>query len=148
MSAKLHLCAPDALDRLEQMVAAFHDEMGMDSTPDARRASLLPLLEGSPYGAIYLIGPKNAPVGYLVVTFSWSIEFSGLDAMLDELWIRPAVRGRGMATEALSALITALKPTGVRAISLEAETGSPAAALYARLSFVARERYSLMTRML
>lgn len=148
MSAKLHLCAPDALDRLEPMVAAFHDEMQIESTAETRRAGLIPLLEGSPYGAIYLIGPRNAPIGYLAVTFSWSIEFGGLDAMLDELWIRPAIRGRGMATEALLSLITAFKSAEVRAISLEAEAGSAAAALYTRLSFVGRDRYMLMSRTL
>ncbi|MEM9247478.1 MAG: GNAT family N-acetyltransferase [Pseudomonadota bacterium] len=148
MSAKLHLCKPDALTRLDPMVAAFHADMCIESTPESRRAGLLPLLEGSPYGAVYFVGPQAAPVGYLAVTFSWSIEFGGMDAMLDELWIRPAVRGRGLATEALTALIAALTPTGVRAISLEAEAGSPAAALYRRLSFESRDRYVLMSRAL
>ena len=31
----------------------------------ARRAALIPLLEGSPHGAAYLIGPARAPIGYV-----------------------------------------------------------------------------------
>ncbi|MEM1427975.1 MAG: GNAT family N-acetyltransferase [Pseudomonadota bacterium] len=148
MSAKLTLCGPDALARLDPMVAAFHTEMAFESTAEDRAAAIVPLLEGSPYGAAYLIGPERAPVGYLVVTFSWSLEFGGMDAMLDEIWVRPAVRGRGMAAEAIEALVQALRPAGIRAISLEAERGGKAARLYERLRFVARERYHLMSRTL
>jgi len=148
VSARIHLCGPDALDRLEPMVAACHDETGIASDAEHRRAALSPLLEGSPYGAIYLIGPERAPVGYVAVCFTWSIEHGGLEALLDELWIRPAVRGRGMAAEALSALFGALAPTGVRSISLEAERDSPAARLYARLGFRPRARSVTLDRAL
>jgi len=148
MSARLTLCGPDALDRIDPMVAAFHAEMGYESAPEHRRAAIAPLLDGSPYGAVYLIGPSRAPVGYLVVTFSWSIEFGGMEALLDEIWIRPAVRGRGMAPEAVEALLKALGSAGIVAVSLEAEHGSKAARLYQRLRFEPRERYMMMSRML
>lgn len=148
MSAKLHLCGADAFERLDPMVAACHAELGMPSEAEHRRNGLVPLLEGSPYGAAYLIGPVRAPVGYLAVTFSWSLEFGGLDAVLDEIWIRPAVRGRGMAREALEALIRALRPAGVTAISLEVERGGAAERLYARLGFEGRGRFMLMSRLL
>jgi ribosomal protein S18 acetylase RimI-like enzyme len=146
VSARLHLCGPDALERLLPMVAAFHAEARIDADDPHRRAALGPLLDGSPYGAVYLVGPERAPVGYLVVTFTWSIEEGGLEAILDEIWIRPAVRGRGMAREAVEALVAALKPTGVRAISLEAAPEGRAARLYARLGFAARDRFVLMSR--
>ncbi|MEE4118870.1 MAG: GNAT family N-acetyltransferase [Paracoccaceae bacterium] len=148
MSARLHLCGAEALGRLDPMVAAFHDETAVESDAAHRRAGLMPLLEGSPYGAVYLIGPERAPVGYLIVTFSWSLEFGGMDATLDEIWIRPAVRGRGMAREALEALIGALRPAGVAAISLEVERGGPAEQLYAGLGFEGRWRLMLMSRRL
>ncbi|MEM6741482.1 MAG: GNAT family N-acetyltransferase [Pseudomonadota bacterium] len=148
MSAKLTLCGPSDLSRLDPLVAAFHAEMALESSAETRATSLAPLLDGSPYGAAYLIGPARAPVGYLVVTFSWSIEFGGLEATLDEIWIRPAVRGRGMAGEALAALLAALAPTGVTAVSLEAERGSAAFRLYERLHFAPRDRYVLMSRKL
>mgnify|MGYP006296149015 FL=1 len=146
MSARLHLCGPGAFDRLEPMVAAFHGGMGLATDAEHRRAALAPLLEGSPYGAVYLIGPERSPVGYLVVTFSWSLELGGMDATLDEIWVRPAVRGRGMGREAVEALIRALRPAGVAAISLEAEAGSPAQAFTAALGFEARGGLRLMSR--
>jgi len=96
MSAALHLAGPDDLDRLAQLVAAFHDEDGIVLADTARRASLKPLLNGSHHGAAYLIGPARAPIGYTVVTFTWSVELGGSDALVDKIYLRPPVRGRAL----------------------------------------------------
>lgn len=145
MSA-LSLAGPEDLDRLMPMVAAFHAHEGLDLDDEHRRAALMPLLEGSPHGAVYLIGPRRAPVGYIVVCFGWSVEFGGLDGFVDEFWVREAVRGRGMGATALLSLMRALAGHGLRALHLEAgEANARAQRLYERLGFRRREGYALMT---
>lgn len=147
MTAALHLAKPEDLDRVSAMVAAMHAETGISSTEADRRDALVPLLEGSPHGAVYLIGPARAPVGYIVICFGWSVEFGGLDGFVDELYIRKAVRGRGMATEVLDTLPKALAEAGLRALHLEVDREDQAAQrLYASSKFKARERYVLMSR--
>ena len=128
------------------MVAAFHAEQGIAQDDDGRLTALAPLLAGSPYGAVYLIGPARAPVGYLVVTFTWSIGFGGLEAILTDLWIRPAVRGRGMAAEASAALAGSLASAGVVAMSAQAAPGSAAERLFKRLGFTMRTASAIMSR--
>ncbi len=145
MTQVLHLATSADLDRLEKMVAAYHAFEGIESDEAHRRAALEPLLEGSPHGAVWLIGPQMAPVGYIAVSFGWSIELGGLDGVLDEFWIREKVRRRGMGTEALAALQKTLKSAGVKALSLEvAKTNDSAARLYERAGF-ARRDYEFMT---
>lgn len=149
MSAALTLAAPDHLERLLPLVAAFHSEEGITMSEEARHAGLAPLLDGIPHGCAYLIGPPRAPIGYIVITFGWSIEFGGLDAIIDELYIRPGVRGRGIATEALLSLPNALAAGGLKAIHLEVDhDNKPAIALYRRAGFEPRERYMFMSRKL
>jgi ribosomal protein S18 acetylase RimI-like enzyme len=149
VSAALNLARPEDLDRLAGLVAAFHAEADIALADDARRAALSPLLDGGPYGAAYLLGPVRAPVGYIIVCFSWSVEFGGLNAMVDEIYLRPAVRGRGIATEALISLGKALGQAGIAALHLEVDRDNPAAQrLYARAGFGARESYMLMSRRL
>lgn len=149
MSAALHLAGPEDLDKLMTLVAAFHAEEGIDSDADSRQAGIAPLLTGSPYGAVYLIGPTRAPVGYVVVTFGWSVEFGGMDGFVDELYIRPPVRGRGIASQVLSDLPNALAEAGVKALHLEVDRENEAAQrLYGRSRFRMRDRYVLMTRLL
>ena len=149
MSASLHLARPENLQAVLRLAASFHEGAGIQTDDAAREAALVPLLEGNPYGAIYLIGPTRAPIGYVVVTFGWSVELGGMDSFVDEIFIRPAVRGRGIATEVLGKLATTLKSAGIKALHLEVDRENDAAQrLYSRARFRARDRYMLMTRML
>ncbi|WP_170599587.1 GNAT family N-acetyltransferase [Ruegeria arenilitoris] len=149
MSAALRLARPEDLDRLMGLVAAFHAEAGIEQDPDQRRDALTPLLEGIPHGCIYLIGPSRAPLGYIILTFGWSVEFGGMDGFVDEIYIRPAIRGRGIATEVLLDLPKALAGAGLTALHLEVDrTNEAAHKLYLRTGFKPRDRYMLMSKTL
>lgn len=147
MSAALTLAGPDHLDKLLALVEAFHTEAEMTSTPESRHAGLAPLLGEVPYGCVYLIGPPRAPIGYMVITLTWSVEYGGLDGTIDELYIRPGVRGRGIASEALIALPRALSGGGLRTIHLEVgRTNESALKLYRRAGFALNENYMFMSK--
>jgi ribosomal protein S18 acetylase RimI-like enzyme len=145
----LTLAKPDDLDRILPLIAAFHAEEGIALDEAVRRNAALPLLEGSPHGAIYIIGPQRAPIGYVSISFGWSLAFGGLDGFLDEIYIRPGVRGRGIGTEVLNALPKALGGAGMKALHLEVHhENKRARAFYSALRFEARDGYALMSRML
>jgi len=132
----LTLAREGDLERLLPMVATRAAEAGHAGDEAAARAALLPLLEGCPHGAVYLVGPPRAPIGYVVLSFGWSLAAGGLTARIDEMHIRRAVRGRGIGTEVLGSLPRALGSAGLRAI--EAETGradTRLRALFARQRF-------------
>jgi len=143
----LTLARPDDLERLVPLVAAFHDEAGIVQDDTTRRAALTPLLEGSPHGVAYLIGPARAPIGYIILSFGWSMEFAGMDGFVDEIYIRRAVRGRGIGSEVLSNLPKALAGAGLRALHLEVRRdNAKVRGFYEKLRFLPREDYILMTR--
>ncbi|EAQ44940.1 acetyltransferase, GNAT family protein [Roseobacter sp. MED193] len=149
MSAALHLARPEHLEKLLTMVEAFHAEEGLETSPELQRAGIEPLLEGIPYGAVYIIGPTRAPIGYIVVTFGWSVEFGGMDGFVDEIYIRPPVRGRGLASEVLIELPKTLAQAGIKALHLEVDReNEQAQRLYQRTRFQPRDRYMLMTKIL
>jgi GNAT superfamily N-acetyltransferase len=145
----LHLANLDDFDKLAPLVAGLHSEMGFETTAEHQAEAVVPLLEGSPHGAIWLIGPRRAPVGYVAITFGWSVEYGGLDAIVDEIYIRPAVRNRGMGHDAISGIAKALKDAGVRALHLEVKRDDEKAqAFYARARFQPRDGYIFMSRVL
>lgn len=149
MSAALHLAKPADIDRLMPLVAAFHAEAGLESSDTKRHDALAPLLDGSPHGAVYLIGPALSPIGYIVVTFGWSVEFGGLDGFIDEIYIRAGVRGRGVGAEVITSLVAMLKSVGMKALHLEVEPDNERALrLYKRCHFKTRDGYQLMSRIL
>ncbi len=146
MSASLHLAGPEDADKLLPMVEAFHAHEGIQSDPEHRAAAVGPLLNGSPLGAIWLIGPRKSPVGYIAITFGWSLEMGGLDGFVDEFFIRQSVRGRGMGTEVLIALMKELGQSGMKALHLEVGPGNDRAKrIYKRLGFRTRDGHHLMT---
>ena len=143
----LQIATPEDMDRLLPLVAAYHAYEGIDQTDDTRHAALLPLLTGTPHGVAYLIGPRRAPVGYIVLSFGYSVELGGIDGFIDEFFIRERVRGRGMGSEVLLGLLPALEDHGVKALHLEVDRENAAAQrLYARAGFKLRDKYCLMTR--
>lgn len=145
----LHLASMDDLDRLLPLVAAYHAEMAFGTDAAHQTGAVTPLLEGSPHGAIWLVGPRRAPVGYVVISFGWSLENGGLDGTVAEIYVRPAVRGRGMGFEALNGIAKALGGTGMRALHLEvARSDARAQRFYARARFNPREDSLFMSRLL
>lgn len=145
----MHLATPDDAPRVLPLITAFHAEYGLDTTDETRAAALAPLLAGSPLGAVWLFGPARAPTGYVIITFGWSMELGGMDAFVDELYIRPAVRKRGLASEVLHTVSASLAEVGVKALHLEVDrSDEETQRLYTRAHFKLRDRYSLMTRVL
>jgi len=145
MTKLLHLATSDDIDRLLPMVAAYHAHDGIETDDAHRRAAIAPLLEGSPHGAIWMIGPKMAPVGYIAVSFGWSIEIGGLAGFIDEFWIREKVRGRGMGSEALVGLQARLRDVGVNALHLEVNTENARTMRIYEAAGFERRRFYLMT---
>jgi len=144
---QLTLARPEHLDTLLRLVSDCHRESRIPLDEDARRAALLPLLEGSPHGAVYLAGPVRAPIGHVVVSFGWSVAGGGLGGIIDEIYVRPGVRGRGIGTELLQSLPKTLARAGVRAIHLEiGDDDARARRLGERAGFRAAEGKSRISR--
>ncbi|SPJ22770.1 GNAT family N-acetyltransferase [Palleronia abyssalis] len=145
MSATLRIARSGEESQAIRLVAACHVETGRAPDPDDRDIAISALLAGEAPGAFYLIGPPSSPVGYLSISFGHSISEGGTVAYLDELYIRPSVRRRGMATEALLALLKMLSQHGVRAVHATPPPGETS--LLSRLRFTDQE-IRLLTRIL
>ncbi len=75
-------------------------------------------------------------VGYLVFTFGFSFECGGREAFVDELFVLPSHRGKGVGSEALRLAVAEAKREGIHAIRLEiTRANDRAKRLYQRLGF-------------
>ncbi len=143
----LHIANPDDLDRLLPMVMACHAHHGVSQNEEECRVALEPLLEGVPHGVAYLIGPRRSPVGFLVVSFGWSVARGGIEGRIDTFWIREAIRGRGMGTEVLFGLLPALGQHGVRALHVQiGRDNTRGQKLFGKAGFVADDADARMVR--
>lgn len=113
------------------------------------RAALLELLAEPALGEVWLFEePHGRALGYVVLLCSFCLEFHGRTLIVDELFLRPEARGRGLGGRALALAETVARARGVKALRLEVERSNQhARAVYERAGFVAHER-DLMTRVL
>lgn len=146
MTTAISLAGPDDLDRILSLSGQYREEAGYDYDDDHRRTALEPLLHGSPLGAIWLIGPKRAPLGYVVITFGWSVPLTGMVGWLAEAYIRPSVRRRGIGTEVLHTIAVNLREVDLKALVADV-TGLPetVARFCARAGFTESRAAQLLT---
>ena len=141
---------PEHADIILAMMRAL-EEADPGSTPfneEQRRAIFARFVRDSTYGKAWLILRDGKYVGYVVLTVSFSFEYRGYDAFIDELYIAEEYRRQGLGQRAMEFVETAALDLGVNAIHLEVTHGNdPAIGLYRRVGYSSNERF-LMTKWL
>lgn len=134
------------LEAVLALHCAFFTEDGYTVREDESRANLSRLLGDPTLGRLWVMDDGGEVAGYLLLAFGFSLEFRGRDAFVDELYVAPSHRGRGLGTRALELAAEACRELGVRALHLEVERYKEGAqALYRRMGFADHDRY-LMTK--
>jgi ribosomal protein S18 acetylase RimI-like enzyme len=111
-------------------------------------AAVAGLLDDPALGRAWVIYDGDDPAGYVVLTFTYSIEFGGRAAFIDELYIAPDRRGRGIGRQTLAFLTELAVSMRVRVLLLEVTpTNEAARRLYSSAGFAERT-YRLMTKRL
>jgi GNAT superfamily N-acetyltransferase len=130
------------------MVQALHrHERLPEPGPEVRKA-LDRLLADPSEGQAHVASDGARPVGYVVLTFGYSLEFHGRFGLVDELFVAEAERGKGLGARLLDEAERACRAEGIQALRLEVEhTNLDAERLYARRGFGRHDR-RLMTKRL
>ena len=134
------------LPTLLPMVKAYHNFETIKMTDATREKALYTLLSNSSLGKIWLILSNDRIVGYIALTFGYSIEFGGKDAFIDEFYIQPEFRHQGLGQQTLSFIQQEARTQKIYAIHLEvAVENKKAQNLYSRANFQLRNTYNLMS---
>jgi len=146
VNTELHQANLQDLDNLLPLVSAYHAFEHIDSSAASRESTLRRLLAEPAFGGIWLIYADTVLAGYIVLCRGFSIEFNGFDAFIDEFYLDPEFRGRGIGGQVLKAIKIQARQMEINALHLEvARNNHPARKLYARAGFEARDKYLLMS---
>ena len=147
MTAVRTLASIGDLGKVAPLVAAFHAEEALTTSEPQRIAAVTHRLEGTPLGSLYLNGPRVKPIGYVVVSHGFSIEFGGPNAFIDKIYICTPVRGKGIGVESLLQICKIVEAGGTKAVHLEVDqTNTVAQRLYSRGGFDLLSNYNLMSK--
>jgi len=142
----LQAAKPDDLQRILPLVAAYHAFEGIDSNAAKRESAIGRLLADASLGGIWLVLADGELAGYIALCRGFSIEFDGFDAFVDEFYLEPEFRGRGIGRFALEAIEAEAGRRQINALHLEvARDNRRAQRLYRSVGFEARDKYLLMS---
>jgi GNAT superfamily N-acetyltransferase len=141
---------PEHADVFISMMRALEATDAGETPFDEPRRRLIfdAFVRDATYGLAWLIVCGEENIGYVVLTVSFSFEYRGYDAFIDELYISEDWRGRGIGRSAMEFVELAARDLGVNAMHLEVSRGNePAIEVYRRTGYTDNGRY-LMTKWL
>ncbi|HAA27466.1 MAG TPA: GNAT family N-acetyltransferase [Cyanobacteria bacterium UBA8553] len=132
-------------ETLLELIQEFYEVEHLPFDDNTIRA-LVKILNDESLGRVWLIQDGQEAIGYVVLTFGYSLEFRGRDALIDELYIREGYRRQGVGTNTLQFVEDVCSSLEVEALHLEVARGNTAAqSLYRQAGFADHDRY-LMTK--
>jgi GNAT superfamily N-acetyltransferase len=112
------------------------------------RQGLKALLGRPRLGKAWLILRRKRPVGYIVVTFGFDLEFGGRQATVTEFFVQPEHRGKGLGRMALGYVEEFVRRRGVQVIELQVtRDNSRAYHFYTSCGFQGHDRIPMSKRL-
>jgi GNAT superfamily N-acetyltransferase len=132
------------LDLLIGMMEEFYAEAGYRADVVRARDAFRQLLEDERLGEVWVAEANHTPVGYIVLTFGFSMEYGGPDAFIVDLFLQSGHRGGGLGSALVRHARERCTARGVRALHLEVgRENARARAVYGRAGFRETDRLLL-----
>ncbi len=129
--------SPEA-ERLVAAVRRFHGESGREVC-SAQATAVHDLCSDASLGRAWPLADGRRDVGYALAYWRHSVDHGGRIAVLDDLWIEPRLRGRGLGRRLMDAVLADMSASGAQAVVVEADPAdAPAMSFYGRLGFAAK----------
>ena len=146
MTIHYRVAAIADLTVLLELVREFHESENLPFDENIDRDVLMDFLADESLGQAWLIQQENKVIGYIVLTLSYSLEYRGRDAYIDEFYIRSQYRGQGIGTKALAFVENTCRTLEIRALHLEVDfANAEARRLYRKVGYQSHDRF-LMTK--
>lgn len=144
----IDLASPTDLDELLPLMREFYAGERLPWDEDVLRRALGELWRQPLHGAVWLARATGEAIGYGVLGCGFSLEHCGRDAFVDELYVRPGWRSRGVGGRILDAMEATCRQQGISALHLEVDHDNASGKrLYQRRGYEDHGRH-LMTRRL
>ncbi|KAB8331327.1 GNAT family N-acetyltransferase [Scytonema tolypothrichoides VB-61278] len=131
---------------LIQFIQEFYEYDGHPFDEATVCTALEKFLNDNSLGRVWLIQQDNQAIGYIVLTFSYSLEYRGRDAFIDEFYIREIYRGQGIGVKTIQFIESVCPSLEIKALHLEVERENKIAqSFYRKVGFTDQNRY-LMTK--
>lgn len=146
MDLTLQPAEPADVPLLLEFMQGYYAFEGINYVEDTATQALTRLISSDQFGRVWLIRLQGRAVGYIVLTFGYSLEMGGRDAFIDELFLIEAERGKGVGKRVMELIQAEAGRLGIHALHLEvSRENERAQRVYSAAGFQARQNFFLMT---
>jgi ribosomal protein S18 acetylase RimI-like enzyme len=122
---------------LVDLMRDFYAEANYSLDQKWAETSFLQLLGHAELGCVWLADCDSVAAGHAVLTLRYTMEHGSLSGYVDDLFVRPEFRRRGIARALLSELLDECKRRSCKSIYVEvADRNVPAIELYSQFGLV------------
>ncbi len=141
---------PQDLEPMVSMVEQYWRFESLDGFDRTAIGTLLRRVMDDPrLGQGWLATVDGAPAGYLLAVYVFSLEFKGLTAEIDELFVAPEYRNLGLGAGLLSVAEAEFRARGCTNVFLQlGRRNDSAREFYRRHGFTERAGFELIDKML
>jgi ribosomal protein S18 acetylase RimI-like enzyme len=144
VSVEIREATPADEELVVEMMREFYLIEHLPYDDAVARRALRGLLSDRGAGVAFIVRDAAGVAGYLVLTFGYSLEFHGRDALVDELYVREPLRGRGLGSALIASAEALCRAEGIRAMHLEVDRSNEhAKRLYHRAGYRDHDRHLL-----
>ncbi len=136
---RVRLAIASDIDVLVELMEEFYAEAAFPLSREWATAAFSDLIADPTRGAVWLVDVEGQVAGHIVLSVRFTMEFGGLIAYIDDLFVRPAYRRRGAARAGLDVLVAESRRRGCRSLLVEVGPDNAAAlALYGSIGLTPR----------
>ncbi|ATF09914.1 GNAT family N-acetyltransferase [Candidatus Enterovibrio altilux] len=153
MNVSLLLHSIDSMSRLLDLSKEMHDYEALSFDVEHVTSAFTFLLSHPAQGEVFLIKLESEDIceiiGFIVVCYSFSIEFGGHIAVIDQIYLSQDWRRQGIGSHVLPNLEDHAVKQGCHAITLEVNIGnSGAREFYEQFNYIPRRQHFIMSKCL
>jgi GNAT superfamily N-acetyltransferase len=128
-----------------ELMTEFYAESGYELDRTSTTQAFQTILEQPNLGQIWFIREGTKDVGHVLVTFKFAMEYAGMIACIDDLFVIKAYRNRGLSTAALEEIRQHCQENQLRGMTVEvANDNAPAQKVYRRIGLKTLENRELL----
>ena len=127
MNIEFTIASENDIDLILDMMSEFYKHEQIKYNKEILRTAVIDIIQNPAFGKIWLISSDLEIVGYFALTFIFSMEYDGRNALLDEFFIKDSFRAKGIGKETLKFIEQQCKLNDIHAVHLQVNNFNPSA---------------------
>jgi GNAT superfamily N-acetyltransferase len=127
MNIEYTIAAENDIDLILDMMSEFYKHEQIKYNKEILRPVIIDMIQNPSLGKIWLINADSEVIGYFTLTFIFSMEYGGRNALLDEIFIKDSFRRKGIGKQTLKFIEQQCKLNDIHAIHLQVNNFNPSA---------------------